>query len=134
MQRVFADERVRFIIVGGINTGIGYALFVLVQWGIGSVISYFGSLILAHLISSAIAFALYRVFVFRVRGRLASEFFRFQSVYVIPLAANVAILPMLVHLLGWNVYLAQALIVVMSATLSYLGHKYFSFRRRRIEG
>ncbi|MEO8263344.1 MAG: GtrA family protein [Pseudolysinimonas sp.] len=123
------DQRVRFVLVGGVNTVVGYGLFSLTQFLIGGVISYFGSLLIAHLIASVLAFVLYRRWVFRVEGTVVVDFLRFQVVYLIPLAANLLALPLLVAVAGWNVYLAQAVIVVMSTIVSFVGHKFFSFRR-----
>ncbi|MHB1172820.1 MAG: GtrA family protein [Lacisediminihabitans sp.] len=130
---MLGDERVRFLAIGAVNTVVGYSFFVLVQWSVGHAISYFGSLLIAHLLSSILAFALYRAVVFRVRGRVLIDFLRFQTVYVVPLAANALALPVLVSVLHWNVYASQALIVIVSTIISFFGHKYFSFRRRAVE-
>lgn len=131
------DERLRFLIVGGINTLVGYGTFALVQYLAGHVLSYFGSLLVAHLLASALAFVLYRRWVFRVAGgSTVLDFLRFQTVYLIPLGANAVALPLLVELANWSPYLAQAAIIMVSTVISYLGHKYFSFRRPQdvIEG
>jgi putative flippase GtrA len=129
LSGLLADQRVRFLIVGGINTIVGYGLFVLIQWLFGAVISYFGSILIAHLFASMLAFTLYRRWVFKAGRTVVVDFLRFQVVYLVPLAANLLALPILVAGVGLNVYLAQALIVVVSTIVSFLGHKYFSFRR-----
>jgi putative flippase GtrA len=129
IRALLADERVRFLLVGGFNTAVGYLVFVLVQWSIGHFVTYLGSVLISHLLTSVGAFALYRRVVFRVTGSLVLDFLRFQTVYIVPLVCNLVALPLLVSLAGWNVYLAQAVIVVVSTTISFLGHKYFSFRR-----
>lgn len=130
--RVLNDQRVRFLIIGAVNSMVGYGFFVLVQWLFGAYISYFGSLIAAHLLASILAFLLYRAYVFRVRGAALVDFLRFQVVYLVPLTANAIALPVLVSLLHWNVYIAQATIVAVSAIVSYFGHKFFSFRRAKV--
>ena len=130
IRRLLRDERVRFLVIGVINTIVGYGLFVFVQWGVGRWVTYLGALLIAHALTSLLAFSLYRRLVFRISGRKVVDFLRFQSVYLVPLAANLVALPLLVSVLGWNVYLAQAQIVIASTIISFLGHKYFSFRRR----
>ena len=130
VRRLAADERARFLITGGINTLVGYGLFALVQATAGPLIGYLASLLIAHLLTSLLAFTLYRRYVFRVTGSRLLDFVRFQTVYLIPLAANVIALPLLVEVAGLSVYLAQAIIVVASTLISFLGHKFFSFRRR----
>jgi len=130
---LLADQRVRFLLVGGVNTIVGYGLFSLVQLLAGRYISYIGSLLIAHALASVLAFVLYRRWVFRVQGTPVADFLRFQVVYLVPLAANVVALPLLVAVAGWNVYLAQATIVVVSTVVSFLGHRFFSFRRSTVE-
>jgi len=129
IPRLLRDDRVRFLVIGGVNTVVGYGLFVFVQRLIGDHVSYFGSVLIAHLGASLLAFFLYRHWVFRVRGNLVVDFLRFQLVYVAPLLANLLALPFLVAVAGINVYLAQAMIVVVTSVVSYVGHKFFSFRR-----
>ena len=129
IRALLRDERVRFLITGVINTGVGYGFFVLVQFTLGARIGYLASLLIAHLLASTIAFTIYRRYVFAVKGGLVRDFLRFQSVYIVPLLANLLILPILVEVLDWNVYVAQALVVLVSTLISYFGHKYFSFRR-----
>lgn len=129
IPRLLRDDRVRFLVIGGVNTVVGYGLFVFVQRLIGDHVSYFGSVLIAHLGASLLAFFLYRHWVFRVRGNLIVDFLRFQLVYVAPLLANLLALPFLVAVAGINVYVAQAMIVVVTSVVSYVGHKFFSFRR-----
>ncbi|CAN5288721.1 hypothetical protein BH11ACT5_BH11ACT5_14760 [soil metagenome] len=45
------------------------------------------------------------------------------------LIANALLLALLVGMLGWKSWIAQALSLVVTTVLSYVGHKFFSFRR-----
>ena len=131
LAALVADERVRFLVVGGINTVVGYALFAVLQITAGHVIGYLGSLYGSYLLAVTLAFVLHRRFTFRVEGtgnRLV-DFLRFASVYVVSLAANTLVLPLLVELAHLDPLVAQAISVVVTTIVSYFGHKYFSFRR-----
>ena len=131
LAALVADERVRFLVVGGINTVVGYALFALLQITAGHVIGYLGSLYGSYVLAVTLAFVLHRRFTFRVEGtgnRLV-DFLRFASVYVVSLAANTLALPLLVELAHLDPLVAQAISVVVTTIVSYFGHKYFSFRR-----
>ncbi|MBK5237540.1 MAG: GtrA family protein [Actinomycetales bacterium] len=132
LARFIRDERVRFLAVGGFNTAFGFTMFVVFQASVGHVVGYVGSLYLAHIVASCVAFILYRRVVFDVRGAIFLDFVRFQGVYVVPLLANTLALPLLVSLWGWNVYAAQGIMVVFLTVISYLGHKFFSFRRANV--
>lgn len=129
LTKIIKDEKVRFLAVGGFNTAFGFTMFVVFQSTVGHVVGYIVSLYLAHIVASCVAFVLYRRVVFDVRGAVLLDFVRFQGVYVVPLLANTMALPLLVSLGGWNVYAAQGIMVVFLTVISYLGHKFFSFRR-----
>ena len=139
-KKFLADERVRFLAVGGFNTAFGYLLFVLIDLAIGRPIAHNGNpvlasvvtLLLANIIASIPAFFLYRLFVFKVSGHFVRDFIRFQSVYILPLTLNLVALPLLVWW-GMVAIVAQALIVCINVVINYLGHKYFSFRRKPVE-
>ena len=126
---LYNNEKIRFLLVGGINTVLGLLLFYLVQFFIGKYITYIGSLLTTHLMVSTIGFILYRKYVFKVTGNLLVDFFRFQSVYSVSLISNLVILPVLVSGFHWNVYVAQTLTIAAVTVVSFLGHKLFSFQR-----
>ncbi len=128
-RRLVADQRMRFLVVGGVNTVVGFLTFSAIQYFFGHVVGYLGSLFISHFLVSIAAFALYRRFVFVVRGKVLIDFLRFQGVYAVSLAANAVLLPILVSGFHWNVYVAQASSVIIVTIVSFVGHKYFSFRR-----
>jgi putative flippase GtrA len=124
-----AAERVRFLLVGGYNTAVGYITFVLLYLAVGRRVHYLGILGMSHVLSVLNAYIAYRFLVFRVRGHWFRDLMRFWSVYLITLAANVAILPAMVEWLGLPVLAAQTSALAIIILGSYVGHKRFSFRR-----
>lgn len=128
-RRALADERLRFLAVGGFNTVFGFAAFVALEKTLGEVAGYLLVLLVAHVVSTFVAFLGHRYLVFRVRGQFVLDLVRFWSVYVAILALNLVVLPLLVEVLGVPVIPAQALFTVATVLASYLGHKHFSFRR-----
>lgn len=135
IARLFDDQRIRFLFIGGINTVIGYGVFVLGELTVGWIIGYVGSLYLSYLIAVPIAFLLHRRVTFRAHesGSRLVDFLRFSSVYVVSLVINTVGLPLLVEFGHLPPIAAQAIMVVVTTVLSYAGHKYFSFRRRGVE-
>lgn len=137
VQSLLRDERTKFLLVGAFNTAFGYIVFVIVNLTIGRdlvrqldvALASIVSLLLSHFISSIPAFFLYRIFVFKASGPILRDFARFQSVYFVPITANIFALPFLVWI-GVNTLLAQGLITVTNVVVTYLGHKFFTFRRR----
>ena len=132
-RRLLSDERVRFILVGGVNTVIGYSIFVLIQILVGRHTSYLVSLYGAYLLATLIAFPIHRRFTFRASGagNLGIDFLKFQGVNLIALAVNTIALPLFVEFAMLTPILAQAIVVIATTSISYFGHKFFTFRRSR---
>ena len=133
LLRRIRDQQVAFLLVGATNTAVGFLVFVgfdrlyaAVAPAWGSVLHNTVTLACSHVVSVIIAFVLYRTLVFRVTGHLWRDLARFESVYLVSLAANWLLLNLLTVVIGLSVIVAQALVV---AVVSYFGHKHFSFRR-----
>jgi len=134
--RLINDQRVAFLVVGGINTVVGFAIFVACSESVGQVVDHrsgtvAGTLVtlgISHVLGVLFAFVMHRRFVFRVQGHLLRDLARFWSVYLVAGAINLVALPLLVEL-GLHRIPAQAIIVAASTVLSYFGHRHFSFRR-----
>lgn len=134
--RLVRDQRVAFLIVGGINTVVGFSIFVACSVTVGHAVDLrfgkvAGSLVtvgISHVLSVLFAFVMHRRFVFHVRGHVLRDLVRFESVYLTALAVNAVALPVLVEL-GLNRILAGAIIMACTTLLSYFGHRHFSFRR-----
>ena len=136
LLRLLRDQRVAFLIVGGINTAVGFGFFVLADLTVGrwvdeSAGEVAGSLVtlgIAHVLGVLFAFVMHRRFVFRVTGHVWRDLARFESVYLVSLGINAVALPLLVAV-GIPRLVAQAAITVVTTVVSYVGHRFFSFRR-----
>jgi len=131
--RLVRDRRVAFLVVGGINTFVGTAWFVLFQLLLRDSLgdyTYMASLGCAHVAAVLTAFVLYRRFVFRVRGHVWVDLARFEVVNLSALGINAVALPFVVEVLGLVPIVAQLLVTCVTALVSYFGHRDFSFRRR----
>lgn len=128
-KQIVNNEKFRFFVTGAFNTVIGFLVFSAIQFTLGKYITYIGSLYFSHMLTSTVAFFIYRKYVFVVKGQLLKDYWRFQAVYIVPLLANTFLLPVIVVFTHINVYLAQGIATVVLTIVSYLGHKYFSFHR-----
>jgi len=128
--RLIRNQKVAFLMVGAANTAIGFGFFVFFELTIGVVYGYLVTLVFAHVFSVICAFFLYRTFVFKVRGNFFGDLARFELVYLTSLGVNFVLLPILVELAGLPPITAQALIVFVTAMISFFGHRDFSFRRK----
>ena len=128
LLRAVRDQRVAFLIVGGINTVVGFACFASFLFLLGQHL-YLVVLLCSHVVAVLIAFVLYRFVVFRVRGHVLADLWRFETVYLTALGVNLVLLPLLVEIVHLPVLVAQALIMIATSVLSWVGHKHYSFRR-----
>jgi putative flippase GtrA len=133
LLRVVRDQRVAFLAVGAVNTVVGYLCFVAFLAILGQQ-RYLAALVCAYIVAVLIAFVLYRFVVFRVRGHVLADLWRFTTVYISALAVNFVLLPLLVEVAHLRVLLAQALIVLVTSLMSWVGHKHYSFRRAPSSG
>jgi putative flippase GtrA len=135
-------EVIRYLLVGVWNTLFAYALY-------SGFVFFYGRFLphrylpLTVVLASAsakpigitMAFLCYKHFVFRTHGNYLREWLRCFAVYGVGMLPELIALPILTHLLLRFAfthrpapYLAGAIITVFTATLSYFGHKKFSFR------
>jgi putative flippase GtrA len=132
--RLVRDQRIAFLIVGGMNTAIGAVWFVLFLWLFPhGAVGYLSALVCAYLAATLCAFVLYRRFVFRVTGHVLRDLARFGLVNLSALGFNFATLPVLVEVLGWPVLPSQFAIAGVTVVYSWFAHRGFSFRRSPAE-
>ena len=136
LQKLVKDQRVLFLLVGAANTAFSTTLFVVLVLLAGSRIPAAVNVGIAWSVSLVVAFFAYRRLVFKVSDHLWRDFARFFSVNVSGLLINAAALAVLVDFSGLPAIPTQVCITVGMVVYSYLGHRYFSFRRRpaRTEG
>jgi len=126
---LFRMQQIRYLMVGGYNTAVGYAVFGALLLLFDGVVHYTILLVVAWMISTVNAFVAYRLFVFRVRGHFFRDLARFSSVYLVALGINIVALPLVVAATHFPVFIAQGFVVLGTTVGTYTAHKYFSFRR-----
>lgn len=119
----------RYLLAGGSIAALYLAVFtaaVLLRpaW------HYFASFAVAQVVTIAVAFPVYRRWVFLSRGSLLGDWARFLSVWATSLIGSAVSLPLLVDVLGMQPVPAQVIAVVVLSIGSYLGHRFVSFRHR----
>ena len=120
-------EQLLYLVVGGWNTVFGYGVWALLQYLLGEHLHYLVVLLLAWPIAVLNAYFGYRYVVFRSRGPILRELPRFSLVYFLTLLANLALLPVALNVLPFNIYVVQGLVTAVVVVCSYLSHRYYSF-------
>ncbi len=120
-------EKLRFLLVGGFNTVISYTIFAGLIFLIGES-KYQQSLVLSWILSSFISFSTQKIFVFQTKGNWIKEYSKCLLTWSIGYVINAGALEVVVKLLHLNVYIGQALSILVTMIMSYILFKYFAFK------
>ncbi len=120
-------EKIRFLFVGGLNTGISYILFVILLFFMGEA-HYQKALALAWILSSFISFTMQKIFVFQSKGAWLAEYVRCLATWAIAYAINAGVLELSVRYAELPPYAAQLFALAFTTILTYFLFKYFAFK------
>jgi putative flippase GtrA len=124
------ERQLRFALAGAANTVFGLAIYPILLWSVPSFQThYLLALGIAQAVSLCFAFLTYKLGVFRTRGHVVGEFFRFSSFYLLNYAANWLALPLLVEAGRVPPIIAQSGFTVIVIVGSYFWHSRLSFRQ-----
>lgn len=129
-------QKLRFLLVGGFNTVFAYAVFFALYWlfinlniwDFDKIIISNVALVVQYFITINLSFATMRYYVFQSHGNWKKELLKAWSVYVGLLFINAPVISFLIWL-GIHPLLAQALYLTFSTIITFLLHKYYSFRK-----
>ena len=121
-------QKARFVLVGGCNTVAAYLIFISLYFLLDG--RYNLSLILQWLISVNLSIITMRYYVFQSRGIFIKEYIKAAGVYIYMFGFNIAFLNILIEWLKINALVAQAAYLIASTIITYLLHKYFSFKKK----
>ena len=130
MKLIPDSQVIRYLLVGGWNTVFGYCVFAFLYFMLSAKIHYIIIAIISNIIAITMAYAGYKIFVFKTKGNYLSEYLKFYVVYGLSMILGLILLPLFVEFLKLNVYLAQAVATTACISVSFIGHRNFSFRKR----
>ena len=130
-ENLIARARARglaFLVVGGINTLIGYVVTVGLYYVLSPAWPLLGIAAVANVICITISFSMYKLFIFKGGGSWLTEYLRCYLVYGGNAVFGMVGLWFLVDVLGVSVWLAQAVVLAIGAASSFVGHEFFTFK------
>jgi len=124
------SEKIRFLMVGGVNTLFGFAIGVVGLNLFMEKLPVFMISILTSVIAILFSFTTQKFFVFRNSNKsVFKQFFRALSVYLFVMLSAGILIHILLNYYTNSVYLAQFFLMLYSAITSYIGLKYFVFHK-----
>jgi putative flippase GtrA len=128
--------KVKFVCVGVWNGIFGYGIFFLLDNYFGSVfqirtVAYMTALVFSQILAVINAYVGHRYITFKsqVKGKaIILEFLRFQSAYIGTFILSIVLLPAFVELGGIPPKISAAIVMIITAIVSYFAHAKFSFK------
>lgn len=124
------SEKIRYLMVGGVNTLAGYLFGVGAYKLLLGYIGIWGVGLVANLLAITFSFVTYKLLVFKTSGKWLAEYLKCYVVYGAMALVGIFLLWLFVEKMQISIWLAQGLIIVCTVFLSYLGHKKFTFAVR----
>ena len=127
--RIWDNQKVRFLAVGGVNTALGYGLFTILYISLHHLLGYLTSAVISHFIAVLISFKLHRTIVFGVQGSILKQFFKYNISVAGSWLISLAFLGLLVSIFKVNPLYAQGVVIIARLGISFVIHKYYTFQR-----
>lgn len=108
-------EFARFLVAGVVNTGVSYAIYLLLL----AVLPYLAAYTIAYVVGIAISYLLLTRFVFRTDRRLATAV-RFPLVYIAQYLTGSAVIVLLVETLGVRASIAAIVAIIVSIPVTFV--------------
>lgn len=118
----------RFLMIGGINTIIGYFTVTFVYLILSKNFGIITIGIISNIIAITIAFTLNKIFVFRTKGNWLAEYFKSYITYASTGILGIFLLWLLVSKFEIDIWIAQGIIVLVITTVAFYGHKKITFK------
>jgi putative flippase GtrA len=124
------QTKIRFLIVGGINTLFGWSAFPAIYFlTLAARWHYLIVLVITQVICITFSFLTAKFFVFRTRGNFVAEFAKFCTFHASYFALNIIILPILVEVVKINPVIGQFGFAVAVVLSSYFWHSKITFKQ-----
>ncbi|WP_443080973.1 GtrA family protein [Uliginosibacterium sp. H1] len=122
----------RYVLVGFLNTAVGYSVIFGLMYGAGW--SPESSNLAGYLVGMVVSFTVNRRFTFRSNGAWRSQFVRFLVVFVVAYLSNLLILVALVRVLGVHEAVSQIVSGGVYVVSAFLMNKCFVFSSNYEQG
>jgi len=121
------SRQFRYLVVGGVNTVIGYCLGVGLYYLLSPAVHVLVIGAIVNVIAISVSFATYKLFVFRTHAHWLEEYLRSYVVYGGMALVSIVALWILVDGFALPIWLAQAFAILITIVISYLGHSRYTF-------
>lgn len=122
------DDKIRFLIIGCINAGLSYLLFVILFFLLGDSFHQV-CVTLQWLISSVFSYFNQKFFVFCTKGNYIREYIKCCGTWFVSYCLNLIILELLLKYIIKNILMAQFISLFLVSIATYILFKCFAFKK-----
>ncbi len=123
------SQSIRYIITGVWNTVFGILVYALLIKLLGEN-HYILLAVVSNIISITNAYICYKLFVFKTKGNILKEYLKCYVVYGLSMLLGLLLLYVFVDIAGLNPVTANIISVLLLTIVSFIGHRYYSFKNK----
>jgi putative flippase GtrA len=123
-----------YLLVGVWKTVVAFVCFSLLYYFLHQRLGTSLILVLTYLIASLNGYVSFRYLVFSPVAHPVVEYVRYQAVYFPIFLLNIIVLPLALKHSSLSAYVIQGAFACFAVVVSYLGNKYYTFRKPRATG
>lgn len=124
------SQTVRFLVVGILNTIVGYIIYFLCLRFFH--LNYIISLLFAHILGVVHSYFWNSKWTFKSGSYTYKNLAKFVGVYVSSFTINLLVLYIMVDFLRINPLFSQVVALFITTLISFVGHKYWSFKTSKL--
>ncbi len=130
VHNLLTNTKFRFIIVGGLNTLIGYLVSIGIYNLFSKVLHISVIAIINAILAITISFVGHRYFVFKSVEPWLNEYIKMYLVNAIAMLVNIVLIWISVDIMQLEFWLAQGIITFSLTICMYFAHKAFTFKQK----
>ncbi|MDR2350712.1 MAG: GtrA family protein [Deltaproteobacteria bacterium] len=130
-RSLFENQKLNYLIVGGLNTAFGYVSSFLMYYTLYRFLHIVAIGVLSTVVNITFSFCSYKIMVFRTKGDWLKEYLRCYAVYFLGSVVSITGVWLSVDFLKLPFWLAQGLVMGAVIISSYVGHSRFTFKRKK---
>jgi putative flippase GtrA len=127
--RTILDKRgLKYVVTGGVNTLFGYLSTIILYYLLINKVEIIIILVISNILSISFSFLTYKLFVFKTLGNWLKEYARCYLVYGGISVIGISLTWLFLDIFYINIWIAQAISILIMIFFSYHGHNKFTFR------
>lgn len=123
------NQKIKYLLAGAWNTLFGYIIANILYELLSKYFDIIVIGIVINLVTITSAFLVYKLFVFRSKGKWLVEYFRCMLVYGWAAIFGIFMLWLMVENMKVKFFIAQAIITLLTVCISYFLHNKFTFKK-----